>query len=220
MKAAGSDDDYTDTLKKTFGKRGWYFGMILFIMMLTIPIVIFFQLLAQFLYPIILVIIELSNGKNLPLDFTSIIWNSFSYTWTCIIIFAYLFALTAIRDISIFIKINTYGVVFAIIIISFIIVNGIHALSTAEFNIVTTNSGAAAIDDSKVATIYLFSSGYAPLMGILGGGFYLHNISLPIYRKSKNPENNVRDMFFGFLLVCLSYIFCGIMGTFAFSNKN
>lgn len=42
MKAAGEDSDYTETLKKTFGKRGWYMGMSIFIGMLTIPILIFF----------------------------------------------------------------------------------------------------------------------------------------------------------------------------------
>jgi hypothetical protein len=40
MKAAGKDVDFTETLKKTFGKNGWYFGMIIFIIMLTIPILI------------------------------------------------------------------------------------------------------------------------------------------------------------------------------------
>lgn len=57
-------------------------------------------------------------------------------------------------------------------------------------------------------------------MGILGGGFYLHNISIPIYRNSKNPEKNVRDMFIGFLCVALSYILCGVLGTFGFSNPD
>ena len=46
MKTAGSDSDYTDTLEKTFGRRGWQVGMALFIFILTIPIVTYFQLLA------------------------------------------------------------------------------------------------------------------------------------------------------------------------------
>lgn len=46
MKTAGSDIDYTETLRKTFGKRGYYMGMILFIGMLSIPIILYFQLLA------------------------------------------------------------------------------------------------------------------------------------------------------------------------------
>mmetsp|Transcript_3683 Transcript_3683/g.5551 ORF Transcript_3683/g.5551 Transcript_3683/m.5551 type:complete len:115 (+) Transcript_3683:422-766(+) len=66
--------------------------------------------------------------------------------------------------------------------------------------------------------IILFASNYSPLMGILGGGYYLHNISLPIYRNSKNPEHNVRDMFIGFSVVCISYCICGVIGTFGFSS--
>ena len=55
-------------------------------------------------------------------------------------------------------------------------------------------------------------------MGILAGGYYLHNISLPIYRDSKHPKNNVRDMFIGFLMVCLSYVVCGVLGVYGFSS--
>jgi len=69
MKTAGNDIDYTDTLKKTFGRKGWYFGMILFIIMLTIPIIILFQLLAQFLYPILLVIIEVFTKQDREINF-------------------------------------------------------------------------------------------------------------------------------------------------------
>ena len=42
MKAAGEDMDYTETLKKTFGRQGWYLGMFIFIGMLAIPVLIFF----------------------------------------------------------------------------------------------------------------------------------------------------------------------------------
>lgn len=65
--------------------------------------------------------------------------------------------------------------------------------------------------------IKLFSSEYPPLMGILGGGFYLHNIALPITSKSANPKNNRRDIFIGYLLVFFSYTICGVMGYFGFS---
>jgi hypothetical protein len=66
--------------------------------------------------------------------------------------------------------------------------------------------------------IKLFSSNFAPLMGILGGGYYLHNITLPIIRNSANPKNNARDVFIGYFLVFISYTLCGIMGYFGFSG--
>jgi len=73
---------------------------------------------------------------------------------------------------------------------------------------------------SKETTkVLLFGNSYASLLGILGGGFYFHNISLPVYQTSANPKNNVRDMFLGFLAVCLSYIIIGVLGTIGFSSQ-
>lgn len=68
MKAAGNDDDYTETLKKTFGKKGWIAGMVLFIFMLSIPITLYMQLLSQFLFPIILFFIELATNQERQLE--------------------------------------------------------------------------------------------------------------------------------------------------------
>ena len=64
----------------------------------------------------------------------------------------------------------------------------------------------------------MFKSNYGPLMGILGGGYYLHNITLPIIRNSKEPKNNVRDVFIGYFFVFLSYSICGIFGSFGFQG--
>lgn len=98
IKTAGSDIDYTDTLKRFFGQKGWAFGMVCFIVNLYVPIMLFFQLMAQNLFPVLLFIIELFSGQNremtLPPD-----WSQFSYTWTCVIIFALEFGMTAIRDL-------------------------------------------------------------------------------------------------------------------------
>jgi hypothetical protein len=46
MKTAGNDIDYTDTLLKQFGKKGYIVGMIFFIINFSVPIILFFQLLA------------------------------------------------------------------------------------------------------------------------------------------------------------------------------
>ena len=128
--------------------------------------------------------------------------------------------ITARKDISIFIKLNTYGVVFTLAIISYIIGQGIYALSVGKFEFGDHLQIPETPSDDSIATIGLFSAGYAHLMGILGGGFYLHNMSLPIYRNSKKPEHNYRDIFLGFCVVCLSYIFCGVFGYIGFSCKH
>jgi amino acid permease len=127
MKTASKDIDYTITLKKTFGQNGYRLGMSVYIMVLMIPITIFFSLLSEFLYPVLLVTINLIAGKktdnaevNLDLDF-----SEFSYSYTCIIIFIYLNIITNRRDMGIFIRINTFGVIFTVIIIVFIATIGL-----------------------------------------------------------------------------------------------
>lgn len=65
----------------------------------------------------------------------------------------------------------------------------------------------------------MFSAEFGPLMGILGGGYYLHNITLPIVRNAKNPENNNRDLFIGYLMAFISYGGCGLLGLFGFNGS-
>jgi hypothetical protein len=57
-------------------------------------------------------------------------------------------------------------------------------------------------------------------MGVLGGGFYLHNMSLSIYRKARRPQYAVRDMWLGYTFVCLSYMICGTIGALGFQNPD
>jgi hypothetical protein len=80
------------------------------------------------------------------------------------------------KDLSLFVKINTYGVVFTIIAIFFICYTGIKAL-------IYPNKEFGGLDALKVPEIKYFDfEKYPSLLGILSGGFYLHNISLPMLR--------------------------------------
>ena len=115
LRTAGSDTDYTDTLQKFFGRKGWNAGMTIFIMNLFVPIIIYFQVLAQNLYPIIMAIF----GINRPIT-TNVDFSQFSYSYTCIIVMVILICLTLIRQLSIFVKFNSYGVISIVLIIVFI----------------------------------------------------------------------------------------------------
>jgi len=98
IKTAGADVDYTDTLKKQFGKTGWTIGMIAFILNFYVPVLLFFQLLAQNLYPVILVVIYLFTGEERDIDLKPD-WSQFSYSWTCVIIFFLTLGLASYRDL-------------------------------------------------------------------------------------------------------------------------
>jgi amino acid permease len=132
IRTAGTDIDYTDTLKRNFGQNGWYFGMTCFIMNLYVPILIFFQLMAQNLCPVLLALIDLCSGANTDMN-TKPNWGEFNYTWTCVIIFFIVFAMTAIKDLNIFVRINSFGVIFITLIILMIMGLGFYSFSDTKF---------------------------------------------------------------------------------------
>ena len=88
FKAAGDDLDFTFTMEKYFGRRGWKFGMFVFIGFLFVPVIVFMQLLSQILFPVILAMRFFLTGsgstviKILELDF-----SEFSYSYTVLIVF-------------------------------------------------------------------------------------------------------------------------------------
>lgn len=96
-------------------------------------------------------------------------------------IFILVFIITARKDLTIFIKINTFGVIFTIIIITFIIGVGFYGIYHGGYKYTAFGDTADKDFNLEAEEILLFGSGYGPLIGTLGGGFYLHNISLPIY---------------------------------------
>lgn len=136
IKTAGKDVDYTETLRRNFGPRGWIIGMICFCVNLYVPILIFFQLMAQNLFPVLLFIIELFNGDNRSASAFAPDWSEFSYSWTCVIIFLIVFGMTSVRDLKVFVKINSYGVIFIALIILFICGMGIYGYANTDY---TTN---------------------------------------------------------------------------------
>ena len=75
-------------------------------------------------------------------------------------------------------------------------------------------------DSDYAAWIPLFGTAYAPLMGILGGGFYCHNMSLSIVANAKHPEHNNRNILAGFFLVFLTYSVIGVTGVYGFTGSN
>ena len=225
MKTAGNDVDYTDTLRKQFGKKGYIVGMVCFIINFSVPIILFFQLLAQDLYPVILYFICLGGASPRPITHDTD-WSQFSYTYTCIIIFVVVFAMVTPKNTSIYNKINSFGVIFICLIIIFTVGVGIYSLTNTEYTFDKAKYddylAQKKIDDKTPYQSYiaLFSTPFAPLMGILAGGFYFHNISLSVIHNARNPENNVRDVFLGYLATFLTYVLCGVMGYYGFTGSH
>jgi len=135
--------------------------------------------------------------------------------------------MTATRDVSIYVKINSFGVIFIIIVALFICALGVMSLFNTTYvydkdkYIEYLNANPTVEDREKdyKGFIGLAEGTFPPLMGILGGGFYFHNISLPVIRNSKKPENNCRDVFLGYLMVFIVYILVGTLGYYGFNGE-
>jgi len=67
-----------------------------------------------------------------------------------------------------------------------------------------------------VRTIVLFTANFAPLASLLNTGYYLHTCAVPILRNAKKPEHGTRNLFAGFTIVFLTYVFIGSMGYIGF----
>ena len=110
-------------------------------------------------------------------------------------------------------KLGSYGVIFIVILMIFIIYTGITTLTDTEFEIGSFDDSKKNTDwHTKTRTISMFYSGYPALLGSLCAGYFLHTCSLSIVRNSANPEKNNRDLFISYFLVFISYAICGVFG--------
>jgi len=92
------------------------------------------MLLSQYLYPIILFFVELATKEKRKIDL-GMDFSQFSYSYTCLIVLVILFFITSKKEIHILLKINTFGVIFTIIIITSILIAGIYGLVTGNYEI-------------------------------------------------------------------------------------
>jgi sodium-coupled neutral amino acid transporter 9 len=127
-----------------------------------------------------------------------------------------LYPIVSKKDISLFIKVNSYGVIFICITVVFILSYGFYSFTDTNFII----SNADNDYESNVRNISLFRNKFSSLAGMMSLGYFLHNISLSIVRENRYPENNQRDLFMGYFLVFLSNCLVGTLGYLGFSGAS
>lgn len=117
-------------------------------------------------------------------------------------------------------KVGSIGVVFIVFLMFFIVYVGIIAFTNTTFELGTMAESNATIWDDQTRTLVMFNLNFAPLAGDLCTGYFLHTCALPVLRASKNPEKNNRDLFYGYVLVFISYSVVGLFGYIGFMGTN
>ena len=80
----------------------------------------------------ILATIELFNNEDKLLELKPS-WNEFSYSWTCVFVFVLSFVMVLPKDMSVYNKINSIGMIFFLMVIISIFVVGIDSMLTTDY---------------------------------------------------------------------------------------
>jgi len=216
LRVAGKDTNFSDTMHHYFPTCGWAVSMACFIANFYVGIILFFQVLSQSLYPILLYAVGNGTAIEMKTD-----WSQFSLSYTCLILLAIVLLMVLPRDTMYIQRVNAFGVVFVVIFLLFVVYNGLRSMTSTDY-VYSTEAYDAAVSDPDTpytAMIKLSGSDYMPLMGILGGGFYFHNMSLSMVANARHPEHNTRNILIGFILVFITYSLIGLAGVYGFTGS-
>jgi len=124
------------------------------------------------------------------------------YWWndkvTPLLVLLVMFPICNMKKFGIIVTINSLGVISIMYTVAFI------------FAQCTFEQG---LDVHEVRQV---NSGAFILAGLLSISFYIHGMVLPIIKSAKNPQNNVRNVTIGFILVAVCYAIVGSVGYLAY----
>ncbi len=197
------------------GAPGYYIGAIMATILLYGVLIVYFVIQTQLLYPLTLAVYKWSTGND-PAFLAQPTLSQYSSSYCAIALFISLVIICSKKDLSIFMKVGSIGVIFVFMLIFFIVYTGISAFGNTEFMIGSADELKNTDWSDSLRTLTLTNSNFSPLAGILGLGYFLHTCSLPIVRSAARPEKTDRDMFLGYLFVFISYIVIGSLGYIGF----
>ena len=223
VKTGGKDEDYSDTVYRYFhifgemnGNIGKYIQIIFNLSVNIGASFVYFLIINQNLYPCLVELLKAFGIKNLDAMDLTPDFSKFSIIYCGIFIIIIVFPLLLLKDLSILVKINSYGIYIILTILCFIVFRGIYGISTTDFKFDYFHN----VEKSKTRYLYLFGENPCLLMGTCSLGFFAHSIIMPIMKNNEKQENNTRDLAVGYLLVVLTYIILGISGYVGFSAKD
>ena len=113
---------------------GFYAALLCPAVLILGAVVVYYVLLCQSLYPLLLAIYALCSSTKPP-EQQKPLWNTFSTAYVALALFPILIWLCSKKDLSIFRRIGSFGIVFVVMIMLFIIGVGILAMTNTTFEL-------------------------------------------------------------------------------------
>ena len=115
---------------------GYYIGLVAPGLLIVGAIIVYFVIMCQMLYPLCLAIFSWIAGSN-PTYYPNPTFAHFSQSYCAIALAAILIPICSKKDLNIFMRIGSLGVIFIVFFLLYIVVNFFKATSTTQFVIGT-----------------------------------------------------------------------------------
>ena len=168
------------------GKTGFYTGLIAPAVLIVGAVAVYYVIMCSVLYPILLAIYVWCTGST-PEYQIKPTFSTFSTSYCAIGLFPILVWLCSKKDLKIFMKVGSFGIVFVVFLMVFIVTTGIVSLGNTEYSIGPAYVSDQTIWETNQRTLVMFSTQFSSLAGCLGTGYFLHTCSLPILKANVNP---------------------------------
>ena len=134
---AKDDSDYVFTLKKYYGMKGWYLGLIGPTILIFGAITVYFVVIVQSLYPLLVVLLNKAFKMDLdyinPNEYPYWHFEAFSASYVAIVMFVLLVTVSMKKDLSIFMRMGSIGAVCVSSLIVFVVGYGIYSLTNTKY---------------------------------------------------------------------------------------
>ena len=221
-----NEDDIINLVAKMWGRRAQTFTLVMSCMLLLGATMAFNVLMNSSFFNIL-------KGLSIWISGTDIsscddCWTDFSGRYTPFILMGALIFMLNIKDKATYIRINSGGIFFVMVIIGFLICVGIRALAINTFTTDTEtipDSNKKCSDDwnclkhNNKVEISLYETNFFLLSGILTLSYFLHNCIAVIMKNNEKQENNNRDLSLGYFAAGSSYLSIAVIGYFGFRGN-
>jgi len=122
-------------------------------------------------------------------------WNSY---WAAALVFLFVFPIANLKSFGLLVKFNTLGVISVFYTVGFLVVYCVF------------------FEHLTWTHVPQFEPDFFVFAGMLSVSYFMHSLILPMMKHAEKPENNLRDVTIGYVLVGICYTIIGLVGYLAY----